>query len=41
MKVWADDYMSVEEPSVAEKANQTKPDKVTPAPPTEEKQAGR
>lgn len=32
------DYMSVEEPSVAEKANQTKPDKVTPAPPTEEKQ---
>jgi hypothetical protein len=33
-----DDYMSVEEPSVAEKANQTKPDKVTPAPPTEEKQ---
>ena len=33
-----DDYMSTEEPSVAEKANQTKPDKVTPAPPTEEKQ---
>ena len=32
-----DDYMSTEEPSVAEKANNTKPDKVTPAPPTEEK----
>jgi outer membrane biosynthesis protein TonB len=32
------DYMSIEEPSVAEKANNTKPDKVTPAPPTEEKQ---
>ena len=32
------DYTSTEEPSVAEKANQTKPDKVTPAPPTEEKQ---
>src|ERR1700710_1008940 len=31
------DYMSTEEPSVAEKANNTKPDKVTPAPPTEEK----
>ncbi|MCO5934256.1 TonB family protein [Mucilaginibacter sp. RB4R14] len=31
-------YMSTEEPSVAEKANNTKPDKVTPAPPTEEKQ---
>ncbi|RFZ95198.1 energy transducer TonB [Mucilaginibacter conchicola] len=31
------DYMSTEEPSVAEKANSTKPDKVTPAPPTEEK----
>ena len=31
------DYMSTEEPSVAEKANHTKPDKVTPAPPTEEK----
>ncbi|QHS56031.1 energy transducer TonB [Mucilaginibacter sp. 14171R-50] len=31
------DYMSVEEPSAAEKANNTKPDKVTPAPPTEEK----
>uniref|UniRef100_UPI0035BC7BE6 energy transducer TonB n=1 Tax=Mucilaginibacter sp. TaxID=1882438 RepID=UPI0035BC7BE6 len=28
---------STEEPSVAENANQTKPDKVTPAPPTEEK----
>lgn len=33
-----DDYMSTEEPSVAENANQTKPDKVTPATPTEEKQ---
>ncbi|GGH16038.1 energy transducer TonB [Mucilaginibacter phyllosphaerae] len=32
------DYMSIEEPSVAEKANNTKPDKVTPTPPTEEKQ---
>jgi TonB family protein len=32
------DYTSTEEPSVAEKANHTKPDKVTPAPPTEEKQ---
>ncbi|WP_454800996.1 energy transducer TonB [Mucilaginibacter phyllosphaerae] len=32
------DYTSMEEPSVAEKANNTKPDKVTPAPPTEEKQ---
>jgi outer membrane biosynthesis protein TonB len=31
------DYMSTEEPSVAEKANHTKPDKVTPAPPSEEK----
>jgi outer membrane biosynthesis protein TonB len=31
-----DDYMSTEEPSVAEKANQTKPDKVTPIPPTEQ-----
>ncbi|HEK22176.1 MULTISPECIES: energy transducer TonB [unclassified Mucilaginibacter] len=31
------DYTSTEEPSVAEKANKTKPDKVTPAPPTEEK----
>ncbi len=30
-----DDYMSTEEPSVAEHANQTKPDKVTPEPPTE------
>ena len=29
------DYMSTEEPSVAEHANHTKPDKVTPAPPTE------
>ncbi|RFZ82140.1 energy transducer TonB [Mucilaginibacter terrenus] len=32
------DYMSIEEPSVAENANQTKPDKVTDAPPTEQKQ---
>ncbi|MEO7214044.1 energy transducer TonB [Mucilaginibacter sp.] len=32
------DYMSIEEPSVAENANQTKPDKVTETPPTEEKQ---
>ncbi|GAA4335126.1 hypothetical protein GCM10023149_42920 [Mucilaginibacter gynuensis] len=32
-----DDYMSTEEPSVAEKANKSKPDKVTPEPPTEEK----
>jgi outer membrane biosynthesis protein TonB len=31
------DYMSTEEPSMAEKANNTKPDKVTKAPPTEEK----
>lgn len=31
------DYMSTEEPSVAEKANHTKPDKVTPAPPSEDK----
>lgn len=31
------DYMSTEEPSVAEKANHTKPNKVTPAPPTEQK----
>lgn len=31
-----DDYMSTEEPSVAENANHTKPDKVTPAPPTEQ-----
>jgi len=31
------DYMSTEEPSVAEKANNTKPNKVTPAPPTEQK----
>ncbi|WP_342647754.1 energy transducer TonB [Mucilaginibacter sp. CSA2-8R] len=30
-----DDYMSTEEPSVAEQANKTKPDKVTPEPPTE------
>ncbi|GAB2693050.1 hypothetical protein GCM10027037_15600 [Mucilaginibacter koreensis] len=30
------DYMSAEEPSVAENANHTKPDKVTPAPPTEQ-----
>jgi outer membrane biosynthesis protein TonB len=32
------DYMNTEEPSMAEKANHSKPDKVTPAPPTEEKQ---
>jgi len=32
------DYMSTEEPSVAEKANHTKPTKVTQAPPTEQKQ---
>ncbi|GAA4922124.1 TonB family protein [Mucilaginibacter defluvii] len=32
-----DAYMSMEEPSVAEKANNTRPDKVTPEPPTEEK----
>ena len=31
------DYMSTEQPSVAEKANHTPPDKVTPAPPTEQK----
>ena len=31
------DYMSVEEPSVAEKANKTKPDKVTPEKPSEDK----
>lgn len=31
------DYMSMDEPSVAENANKTKPDKVTPAQPTEEK----
>jgi hypothetical protein len=31
-----DDYMSTEEPSVAEKANNAKPDKVTTAPPTEQ-----
>ncbi|MEO6150077.1 MAG: energy transducer TonB, partial [Mucilaginibacter sp.] len=31
-----DDYMSMEEPSVAENANQSKPDKVTPTPPTED-----
>ncbi len=31
------DYMSVEQPSMAEKANHTKPDKVTPAPETEQK----
>lgn len=31
-----DDYMSTEEPSVAEHANNTKPDKVTTAPPTEQ-----
>ncbi|QXV67210.1 energy transducer TonB [Mucilaginibacter sp. 21P] len=31
------DYTSTEEPSVAEKANKSQPDKVTPAPPTEQK----
>jgi outer membrane biosynthesis protein TonB len=31
------DYMSTEQPSMAEKANHTKPDKVTTAPPTEQK----
>ncbi|MHB8206473.1 energy transducer TonB family protein [Mucilaginibacter sp.] len=31
------DYMSVDQPSVAEKANHALPTKVTPAPPTEEK----
>jgi outer membrane biosynthesis protein TonB len=31
------DYMSAEQPSVAEKANHTAPNKVTPAPPTEQK----
>jgi len=31
------DYMSTEQPSVAEKANHTPPTKVTPAPPTEQK----
>jgi len=31
------DYMSIEEPSVADKANQTKPDKVTETQPTEDK----
>jgi type IV secretory pathway VirB10-like protein len=31
------DYMSAEQPSVAEKANHTPPDKVTPTPATEEK----
>jgi hypothetical protein len=31
------DYMSTEQPSVAEKANHTLPDKVTPAPPTDQK----
>jgi outer membrane biosynthesis protein TonB len=31
------DYMSIEEPSVAENANQSKPDKVTETPPTEDK----
>jgi outer membrane biosynthesis protein TonB len=31
------DYMNTEEPSMAEKANNSKPDKVTPTPPTEEK----
>lgn len=31
------DYTSMEQPSVAEKANHTAPNKVTPAPPTEQK----
>jgi len=31
------DFTSKEEPAVAEKANHTQPDKVTPAPPTEQK----
>jgi len=31
------DYTSTEEPSVAEKANHTQPNKVTPSPPTEQK----
>jgi hypothetical protein len=31
------DYMSTEQPSVAERANHTKPNKVTPAPATEQK----
>ncbi|MES2808504.1 MAG: energy transducer TonB [Bacteroidota bacterium] len=31
------DYMNTQEPSMAEKANNTKPDKVTPTPPSEEK----
>ena len=31
------DYLSTEEPSQAEKANHVKPDKVTPAPPTQQK----
>jgi len=33
------DYMSTEEPSVAEKANNTRPDKITPTPPSDEKSA--
>ncbi|MEO8885229.1 MAG: energy transducer TonB [Mucilaginibacter sp.] len=33
------DYMSTEQPSVAEKANKTRPDKITPAPPTDQKTA--
>jgi outer membrane biosynthesis protein TonB len=33
------DYTSVEQPSVAEKANHVQPNKVTPAPPTEKVQA--
>ncbi len=33
------DYMSIEEPSVAEKANKTLPDKVTPNPTTDQKTA--
>jgi outer membrane biosynthesis protein TonB len=31
------DYMNTAQPSMAEKANHTKPDKVTPTPPTEQK----
>ena len=33
------DYMSTEQPSVAEKANHVKPDKLTPTPPSEKVQA--
>ena len=34
------DYMSTEEPSKAERPNHTKPTKVTPAPPTPQKNTG-